>query len=354
MQIIELLTPAYDAAWLPWAVQYFFLIGIAATSAVLAGLLAFAPGASSAARLLPAVVAVLVVTAIAAPIALVADLHQPGRFWFFYFHPAPSSWMSLGAFLLPVFLLLALGFAAAWWWRKPALLGGLGVLLVLSAASILVYTGAEVMVIRARPLWNTIFLPVNFALTGMLGTLGATLLVARWLPGGLHGFPLALLRRLAQLTLWGLVLVALSWLLLGAAGNAPSFNEALGLFQQFGAWRLALAGSVAGGLVLAAMVWRPVRPERPVPALYTLVLALALLAAAWVFRWIIFMAVQTVPKYGAGLYLQGISWGSDGVLGMVGVLGLVVALVALVTFLMHAFPSSAAFSNWWKSGRRMA
>lgn len=29
MQIIELLTPAYEAAWLPWAVQYFFLVGVA-------------------------------------------------------------------------------------------------------------------------------------------------------------------------------------------------------------------------------------------------------------------------------------------------------------------------------------
>ena len=29
MDIIELLTPAYEAAWLPWAVQYFFLVGVA-------------------------------------------------------------------------------------------------------------------------------------------------------------------------------------------------------------------------------------------------------------------------------------------------------------------------------------
>ena len=29
MQIIELLTPAYEAAWLPWAVQYFFLVAVA-------------------------------------------------------------------------------------------------------------------------------------------------------------------------------------------------------------------------------------------------------------------------------------------------------------------------------------
>ena len=56
MDIIELLTPAYEAAWLPWAVQYFFLIGIAATAALLAAWLAFGNAGSDRARLLPAVV----------------------------------------------------------------------------------------------------------------------------------------------------------------------------------------------------------------------------------------------------------------------------------------------------------
>ena len=50
MEIIELLTPAYEAAWLPWAVQYFFLIGIAATSALLAAWLAFGASGSDRAR----------------------------------------------------------------------------------------------------------------------------------------------------------------------------------------------------------------------------------------------------------------------------------------------------------------
>ena len=78
----------------------------------------------------------------------------------------------------------------------------------------------------------------------------------------------------------------------------------------------------------------------------TLVFALAMLVAAWVFRWIVFMAVQTVPKFGAGLYLQGVSWGSDGVLGMVGVFGLVAALIAIVTWGLFRFPprSSAALA----------
>ena len=217
MDIIELLTPAYEAAWLPWAVQYFFLIGIAATAALLAAWLAFGNAGSDRARLLPAVVTVLVVTAIAAPVSLLADLHQPGRFWHFYAHPTPWSWMSLGAFLLPVFVVLSLAFAGLWWLRKPGLLRLVGVLLAL--------------------IW-------------------------RPLPGGM------------------------------GAG-------------------------------------------------YALLLALAMLVAAWVFRWIVFMAVQTVPKFGAGLYLQGISWGGDGVLGMVGVFGLVAALIAIVTWGLFRFPPRA-------------
>lgn len=336
MNIIELLTPAYEAAWLPWAVQYFFLIGIAATAALLAAWLAFGPVGSERARLLPAAVVVLLVAVIAAPVSLLADLHQPGRFWHFYAHPTPWSWMSIGAFLLPLFVLLSLVFAALWWLRRPALLRGVGVLLALSAISILAYTGGELMVVRARPLWATAFLPINLALTGALGSLGAMLLVARWLPPGLADFPLALLRRLAQGVSLALVLVALGWALLGALGQSPSFSEAVELFGDFGAWKLALIGSLAGGLVLLALIWG--RWREPACRWQTLVLALAMLVAAWVFRWIVFMAVQMVPKFGAGLYLQGISWGSDGVLGMVGVFGLVAALIAVTTYALYRYP----------------
>ncbi len=35
MQITELLTPHYEVAWLPWAVQYFFLVGVATGAALL-------------------------------------------------------------------------------------------------------------------------------------------------------------------------------------------------------------------------------------------------------------------------------------------------------------------------------
>lgn len=343
MNIIELLTPAYDAAWLPWAVQYFFLIGIASTVAILAAWLAFGEPGSERARLLPAAVLVLAVTAIAAPVSLLADLHQPGRFWHFYAHPTPWSWMWIGAILLPIFVGLALAFVALWWLRRTALLRLVGVLLALSALSILTYTGAEVMVIKARPLWATIFLPINFALTGMLGALGAVLLLGRWLPAGLDAVPLALVRRLAQWVSLALVLTALVWAVLGALGQTPSFNEALKLFNEFGAWKLAMLGSVLGGLLLLALIWRPL-PAGGMGSGYALLLAVAMLVAAWVFRWIVFMAVQTVPKFGAGLYLQGISWGGDGVMGMVGVFGLVAALIAIATYALYRFPPRSALA----------
>ena len=135
------------------------------------------------------------------------------------------------------------------------------------------------------------------------------------------------------------MVTAVAWALLGAMGQSPSFSEAISLFNDFGAWKLVLLGSVAGGLVLLALIWRPL--PGGMGAGYALLLALAMLVAAWVFRWIVFMAVQTVPKFGAGLYLQGISWGGDGVLGMVGVFGLVAALIAIVTWGLFRFPPRA-------------
>jgi len=338
MGIIELLTPAYEAAWLPWAVQYFFLIGIAATTALTASALAFGKPGSCMARLLPAAVVVLLTACIAAPVSLLADLHQPGRFWHFYAHPTPWSWMSLGAYLLPVFVTLSLLFCLLWWLGKSGLLRLVAVLLAISAASILLYTGGEMMVIKSRPLWHTLLLPVNLALTGWLGSLGAMLLVARWLPASWRdGFPAGMVRRLAQVCTLALLAAAVTWAALGATGQEPSFDAALELFNEFGAWRLALLGSIMGGVLLLAMVWRPLGEKR-LTAGDQLLLAVLMLAASWVFRWMVFMAVQTVPKFGAGLYLQGISWGSDGVLGMVGVFGLVAALLAMVTYALERYP----------------
>lgn len=83
MQIIELLTPHYEVAWLPWAVQYFFLVGVATGAALLVSLCVCQPRSAALQRLLPVAVLTLAVSAMAAPVSLLADLHQPARFWHF-------------------------------------------------------------------------------------------------------------------------------------------------------------------------------------------------------------------------------------------------------------------------------
>ncbi|HLR83150.1 MAG TPA: NrfD/PsrC family molybdoenzyme membrane anchor subunit [Paenalcaligenes sp.] len=342
MKIIEILTPAYDAAWLPWAVQYFFLVAIATTTAITVSCISFTDSQSPARRILPAAVTVLVVTAIVAPIALFADLQQPGRFWHFYAYFSPQSWMSIGAFLLPVFVLLSLLYGVFWWFNKESLLRFSSILLLISAVSVLIYTGAEVMIIRARPLWHTFFLPINFALTGWLASLGAILFVARWTPNGLSALPAGLMRRLSLTALVLLAISACGWVLAGITGVEPSFMAAMDLFSTYPTWRSSLYGSVVLALVLVVLL--SARPERVCHPWHSLLCALVMMGSAWVFRWIILMSVQGVPKYGAGLYLQSMPLNSDGLMGMVGIFGLCIALLAIVTWLLDRFPRAHAFA----------
>ena len=340
MQIIELLTPAYESAWLPWAVQYFFLVGICTGAALTAAVCAFGHAGSSAARLLPAAVVVLAASAAAAPVSLLADLHQPARFWHFYAHFTPWSWMSVGAYLLPAFVMLAFAFCAAWWLGWRTLLRVLAVLMALAALSVMVYTGAEIMVVRARPLWNTVFLPINLALTGWMAALGAMLVVARWLPGGLAALPAQLLRTLSLAAAWLLVAAVALWVGMGMASDAPSYLAARRLFTDFSVWRLSMLGSVLAGI--AVMLWLQRPAHNLTKPMASLGLGLMMLAAAWVFRWALFMGVQGVPKFGAGLYVYSMPLGGDGLLGMVGVFGLCVALLAAITLALEYFPARMA------------
>ena len=340
MQIIELLTPAYESAWLPWAVQYFFLVGICTGAALTAAVCAFGRVGSAGARLLPAAVVVLAASAAAAPVSLLADLHQPARFWHFYAHFTPWSWMSVGAYLLPAFVMLAFAFCAAWWLGWRSLLRVLAVLMALAAVSVMVYTGAEIMVVRARPLWNTLFLPLNLALTGWLAALGAMLVVARWLPGGLAALPAQLLRTLSLAAAWLLVATVALWVGVGMVSDAPSYLAAKRLFTDFSVWRLSMLGSVLAGVAVLLWLQRPA--QALVKPMASLGLGVAMLAAAWVFRWALFMGVQGVPKFGAGLYVYNMPLGGDGLLGMVGVFGLCVALLAAITLALEYFPARTA------------
>lgn len=349
--VTEIVVPRYGLAWYPWAVQYFFLVALSYCTLWLSapGLL----GAKSWRNTTRIALFACVSTTLVAPVALLADLHQPLRFWHFYAHPTPWSWMSIGAFILPLYVstVIALGYL---YWR-PAMLGlrdsaglqGLVArlvclgnwqtpvrlipLLTLAAlvlsTGIIVYTGAEVAVVKGRPLWNTVWLPVMFLATGMLGATGLVLVLNR-----LSGVRSALVSRrmLSIMTFTGLAcgLVALTWYLDGSNEVSGSVSEALNSIRDNPTWRnMAFWGLFAGALLTVSAWFLSIRP-RLLPLGW--LAGLLALHVAWMFRWAVLMDVQTVARNTAGSNNYSIAFGSSGWLGVIGIFGLWLAALLLI------------------------
>jgi len=333
--ILELTGFAQNPAWLPWAVQYFFLVGVS-LGAFLLTLPHFLAGRGSAEAARAALIAALI-TGLAAPIALLADLHQPLRFWRFYLSPNGSSWMAWGSFFLPAYVggLVAYGwlalrpaFAARAGADLPGRIAGLlggngarwprrlqaaGVFTAVGALLVALYTGAELAVVAARPLWHTPLLPLGLLATAIAAGAGLAVL--------LTGDPAA--RRLL--------------------GRAVATGSAAALLVFAAGLTAGFAGAASGEALLALVAHRPL-------ASLVLVLLLAaplqligrgqavplagLLAvvAAWAWRWELFMGGQRLPKSGAGFYDYTFPLGTEGLLGVLGTTGLVV----LIALALHA------------------
>ena len=346
MNVAEIIVPQQEVAWLPWAVQYFFFVGLAATAALVAGVGEFLR-AGRWARLQPAALLVAVSTGVVAPIALLADLHQPGRFYHFYTDITPWSWMSLGALILPVFMLGLLGYYALWqrerfqahgaprglalWaagdWSGAWLRRGLAAVMIVGALGILVYTGSEVMIVKARALWHTEWLILNLAFTAFMGTAAAILYAQSRIVGGSPADQRFTLRLfLASLVVTGGG--AGGWAISGWLFQSVSFVEFTRLIGEFAYWRVVFALSVGVGIaLLVAAVWMLRTPRGVAHGWWLAPLALL---AAWSFRWAVLMDVQTVPKYGAGLYPYHLPLGSDGLLGILGIFGLWLAVMMVL------------------------
>ncbi len=352
MSITEITVPLYEVAWLPWAVQYFFFIGLSTTALLLASV-AHLVGHQRWQRLQPAALLVAVSAGLVAPVALLADLHQPGRFWHFYAHFTPWSWMSIGSVLLPAYFATLLTYALIWQRERLRSLGGprwlawlargawsgakalpwLAGLAAALALGVLVYTGSEIMVVRARPLWHTYWLLPNLALTALLAAVAATIFAQHWVTGTSTDDARFSLR-LLSLALLATALGAVGWGLSGWMLQSGSFTEAVRLFRHFGYWRWVFIGSaLLGVLGLCATV---LVSRRPALLSRSWMLAPLALASAWAFRWVVLMRVQTVPKYGAGLYPYQLPLGSDGLMGVIATFGLWVAVFIMLSSVLNA------------------
>lgn len=361
MTINELLAPDQPITWLPWAVQYFFLIGLAYGALWLgaADLWRKAPD-----RRLQTLAAVLMMGAgVVAPIALTADLHQPARAWHFYAQTRFGSIMWYGAYLLPLFSLLSMLFG--WLLIRPNLarrgeehdrvaalarllclgnwsgepwLKPLALMAILSGLSIALYTGLETMVVAARPLWHTSWLPWLLALSALLAAQSALLLLNRLLAGWQQHTEAGLLRQIRP-TLALLALSLLGWALFGGASAA----EASALYRLDPSWRLAAHWLL---LTLALLGLLLLTGHRLSPRLQTWGLGLLALHLVWGLRWLVLIQGQLAPKYGAGVYVYQIAWGPAGVLGILGTFGLLLALLVALSELVRApaLPSATTSS----------
>ena len=349
--VTEVLVPRYGLAWYPWAVQYFFLIALSYCTLWLSapGLL----GAKSWRTTSRIALLACVSTTLVAPVALLADLHQPLRFWHFYAHPTPWSWMSIGSFILPLYLGVVLALAYLVW--RPAiqaqraakgLLGAYARLLsfgnwqaptffiplltlaaLLMSTGIILYTGAEIAVVKGRPLWNTNWLIPMFATTGMLGACGLVLLLNR-ISGIKKSATNQQMLSILILSCLASGLIALTWYLDGANALSGSVAAAIDSVRGTPTWRTMTTWGLTAGITLMALAWLLRSSHRL--QVHAWIAGLLALHVAWMFRWAVLMDVQTVARNTAGFNDYSIALGSSGWLGVIGIFGLWLAAILLI------------------------
>jgi len=347
MNITEVLVQPQAVTWLPWAVQYFFYIGSAYAAAILF-VIALLFEQHSSHRLRAALVLTLAIGAAVGPLALTGDLHQPGRAWHFYAYVTPWSWMSLGSLFLPVFSGLAM--LTAWlflradlmklrnneskvlrlvsklslgqWGISSKQLLAVAITTAVSGLTIAVYTGAEIMAVHSRPLWNQPASPLLWFVTAFLGAVGFTLVIWLLFPNktsqeSLTHFDLSLLKKTVSLSgILSLVLVPI-W---------ASNNQTLSLYLS-SEWVSHLA--MISVVMLLSVIWAMFSLHQYPRKSSLVLMAMLALGAAWVTRWVTMMQVQTIAKYDIGPNPYQLSWGADGLLGIVGMSGLWLALALL-------------------------
>ncbi len=340
MNIVEVVGYAHGAAWLPWAVQYFFLIGLSTAAFFLSlpGIVWRSPRWASISQ--RALLAALV-CGFVAPVALLADLHQPGRFMNFYLYPNPGSWMAWGSFFIPLYMLgLTL---YAWLYLRPTLhaLGGVyrrlaygghenrgaliaaAALAALGAVLILLYTGMETMVVAARALWHSPITPWLLLTTAVTGGLGVTALF-EYLAKQRSG--VRLLNRGIVLGQALTLLLLAAWLVIAVAGFSAAEAEALAAMKNDSGW--GLIGLWLAGSALAALWLAQRAPDAP------LLPALISLQGAWATRWVLLMSGQSLPKIGATGHAYVWTLTPDSLLGVLGTFGLCLTLYLVLTGLL--------------------
>lgn len=365
MNITEILVPPQDIAWLPWAVQYFFYIGSAYAAAILFCIACVFKHHTSH-TLRAALALVLAISAVVGPLALTADLHQPGRAWHFFTHLTSWSWMSNGSLFLPIFSTLAV--LVAWLYLRPDIqqlenspyrivklaskltLGNwtvpsnvfiaLTILTALSGLTIALYTGAEIAVLHSRPLWHQLASPLLWFVTAFLGAISLTgimLLLTTYSSfttesSLTHGDSILLKRTILLSAVLALILLPL-WVV--NSNSLALLNDPQ--------WVTRLA--ILAFLFICCIAIRFTAQPFSTSKMGVIITSAITLISCWYLRWVTIMDVQTIPRYDAGTYPYELPMGPAGLLGIIAMAGLWIALAAVLSEVVHQAKTSRTLSS---------
>jgi tetrathionate reductase subunit C len=367
----ELVQPVWQVAWSAAIPQYFFMTGVSA-AAFLVSSLTYAFGDARFKPIAGLSLIVALTVLLAAPLNLIADLGQTGRFYELAFATHATAPMSWGVYLLTtypalilvellfafrgglvaradettgvvsrVYRMLALGhtrFTASDAARAHAVSRRLALLGIPWALCVHGYTGYILGVMKARPLWHTALMPLVFLISAMVSGVAFMILVTAVMQRfetAERRVDTALLRLLALL-LAGFIaadlVLRLFWYsiqwLYGLASYGPVVHH---LFVD-SFWSAVIVETVLGLAVPLVVALVPALRRRRW-ALYGA--SLLAVVGVWVFRWDTVIGGQLVPKVGAGFYTYSPPlWGPDGIMQVVANWGLWLFLFIAATWLL--------------------
>jgi tetrathionate reductase subunit C len=350
--IIEIINAFHGVDWSLVIPQYFFFTGISA-AAFLISAMTYVFGDEHYRPIAKLSLIVAFTVLVAAPLNLIADLGQQGRFYSLFYHTHATSPMSWGSFLLTTYpLLIALegvfAFRAGFARKAQKSSGGkqklykflalgnqrvtpetekrdhkwsyiLGAIGIPFAIAVHGYTGYILGVVRARPLWHTPLMPITFLVSAMVSGI-AFMLILAWLmvrnDEGRINWPL--IDRLAVLLGWTIVTdltIRLFWYSIGFFYSYGSYQDVIHFmfkehFTETVLIEIVLSLTIPA-IVMLIPALRRIRPLLILSALVTI-------AGVWLFRWDTVIGGQEIPKTAAGFYhYLPEFWGSKGVMEVI-------------------------------------
>lgn len=331
--INEILVEPQHIVWLPWIVNYFFFVGIAATAVFTAIFFAIKSKQPSIGEL--SAMTIAFICSIVAPVALTADLHQPSRILHFYTDFAWWSPMAWGAIILPLFSIAVAGYfilllarnakpkKAKWLtllhyplFQKNTLLWFFRLFSAVTAVGIIIYTVLETYQTGTRALWHNAWLLPIMLFSAWVAALGLT----KWLKHILYQYQSELSRTENWLNIAikaSLIFSAISLLGLYFSNAqtqidfAQLFNGSITAYLMVGFWLVALIFSFLTKFNYLQLI--------------------AILSFSWLVRWVLIIQAQTIDKTNVMQNPYHFDWlDTDGGLGSIAIFGLAIFVSIIV------------------------